>query len=155
MGIEIALWQTSGLVLIVKAPTGIQFSNQTGGTNCLHPVVEGLAVPVRNEGEEGAADGRRSREFRSPEHELVEYFDGPKYEGSGATWGLDEADADFIDGVLERWRLAPCLEVDRWTLHESHEAWVAVTILGDDPEGTFAGLGPYPRPGILTWQNSD
>jgi hypothetical protein len=145
----------AGLGLIVAFPSGVMFSNQTGGTECLHPELEGVYIPIRNETEEGAAEGGRDTELRSPEHELVEYFVMGPYQGSGATWGLTEADGAFIESVLAKWDLGDCLRVDRDKLGESHEAWVHVTVTGEESHQAFSGFGPYPRAGILTWKNSD
>jgi hypothetical protein len=70
----------------------------------------------------------------TPERELFAYFQGPKYRGGGATRGLDGEDGDFIDGVLAGFRLAGIVQVDRQRLAESHEAWVRVLLLGEEPE---------------------
>jgi hypothetical protein len=145
----------AGLGLIIAFPSGVMFSNQTGGTECLHPEVEGIYIPLRNETEEGASEGGRNTELHSPEHEFVEYFVGAAYGGSGATWGLTEDDAAFVESVLAKWGLSECLHIDRARLGESHEAWVHVTVTGDEGREAFSGFGPYPRPGILTWTNSD
>ena len=100
------------------------------------------------------------QKFLSPERLLLEYFEGPKHQGSGATSGLDVEDADFIDGLLQSWRLGAFLEVDRGKLRDSHEAWVYVRIMGDETvDDDFlslaSGFGPYPKRGVLTWTNSD
>jgi hypothetical protein len=145
----------AGLGLIIALPNGVVYSNQTGGTECLQPECEGIYIPIRNQTEEGASEGGRNMELQSPEHELVEYFVRGAYEGSGATWGLNEDDAAFIESVLAKWDLGECLRVDRDRLGESHEAWVHVTVVGEESHQAFSGLGPYPRPGILTWKNSD
>jgi hypothetical protein len=78
-------------------------------------------------------------------------------EWNGSHPGLKEEDADFIDNLLQRVRLFPAIRVDRSRLAESHEAWVHVTIAGEEPgpHPVFEGFGPYPRPEILTWPNSD
>jgi len=147
----IELWEGVGFGLIIEWPSGVLFSNQTGGTSTLHPQAEGAFVPLRNDCER---DGNR---LLSPESELLAYFEGPKHRGTGATQGLDPDDADFIGSVLSRWRL-PQVSVDRARLAESHEAWVHVLIHGDaggDGELPLQGFAPYPRTGILTWSNSD
>jgi len=93
----------------------------------------------------------------SPENDLWDYFTGPHWKGTGATNGLQAEDADFIDGLLQKVSLFPTIQVDRSRLRDCHEAWVHVTISGDEPcdPPLFGGFAPYPRPGILTWQNSD
>lgn len=148
--------ESIGLGLILPLPGGVLYYNQTQGTDCLHQQAEGLYVPLRNYSEDGMRDGRRNREYSSPEHALVEHFCGPKHQGSGARLGLDHEDADVIDAILAAADLAGVTRVDRSKLAESHEAWVHVVVLGDDTHsGVFESCGPYPRPAILTWGNSD
>ena len=128
-------------------------SNQTGGTSCLQPEVEGVYIPLRND------YALKDLRFSSPELELSAYFEGPKHRGAGATSGLDSADADFIDNVLSNSGLDGAISVDRKQLVCSHEAWVHVVLKTDESAdedlAMFAGFGPYPRHGILTWANSD
>ena len=145
----------AGLGLLIPCKSGVEYTTQTGGTSCLHPGLEGIYIPLANETEEGAFDGPRNRELRSPEHELVEYFCGPPYNGSGATYGLTEADAAFIESVLAKFDLSEFLRVDRDRLGDSHEAWVYVTLIGEGEYTAFREWGPYPRSGVLTWLNSD
>ncbi len=38
----INIWDSVGLGIIIKFPTSILISNQTGGTTCLHPKIEGV-----------------------------------------------------------------------------------------------------------------
>lgn len=128
-------------------------SNQTGGTSCIQPQVEGVYIPLRND------YGLKDFQFSSPELELTQHFVGPKHRGAGATSGLDAGDADFIDDVLLRSGLSEAISVDRRQLSHSHEAWVHVVIKADESNdedlAMFTGFGPYPRHGILTWANSD
>lgn len=151
MNISINLLDAVGLGLIIECPTGIIYSNQVGGTSCLHPTLEGVYVPLRND-----VDQENST-LISPENELWNYFSGPPHDSTGATRGLTTADADIIDAVLVRWRLDTIIAVDRERLKESCEAWVCVLVLGEDEEmiGVFRGLGQYPVPGVLTWTNTD
>lgn len=149
----ILLYDATGAGLIICCESGVRISNQTGGTSCLQPEVEGIFVPLRNEylPEEGT--------LRSIEEDLTQWFGGSKHGGSGATLGLDQEDADFIEGLLHRSRLSPAVSVDHSRLRDSHEAWVHVIIHGDETAETdlalFSGFAPYPRSGILTWSNSD
>ena len=149
----IKLFDGVGTGLIIACKSGVRFSNQTGGTGCHQPEIEGVYIPLRND---YLID---SREFMSPELKLAEHFTGPKHLGSGAISGLDHDDADLIDEILKKENLYPQLSVNRWRLKESHEAWVFVTISRDEsPESNlslFTGFDPYPRDGILTWANSD
>ncbi len=149
----VQLWESVGLGVIIDYPSGLVYSNQTGGTSCLHPEAEGVFVPLRND------TGYRDPKLISPENDLFDYFEGPKHRGTGATSGLDSADADFIDSVLANCSLAGVLSVDRERLGESHEAWVHVVVhreeQNEDELKIFRGLGPYPRCGLLTWSNTD
>ena len=147
----IELWEGVGLGLIIEWPSGILYSNQTGGTACLHPEVEGVFIPLRNDCER---DGDR---LLSPENELLEYFEGPKHRGTGAIRGLDTDDAELITSVLAKWQLHQ-LAVDRTRLGDSHEAWVYVVIEGELAGGDglpLRGFPAHPLKGILTWSNSD
>lgn len=100
----------------------------------------------------------KPEKLMSAENELLEYFTGAKHQGSGALNGLDMEDVEFLEGVLKTWCLSDCVEIDRTKLGDSHEAWVHVLITGDEQGsglGEFCGFGPYPRPAILTWTNSN
>ncbi|MEM8530813.1 MAG: DUF6210 family protein [Chloroflexota bacterium] len=147
----IKLWDQVGLGLIISWPSGIIYTNQTGGTACLQPELEGIFVPLRNE------CTAKERTLISPEHDLWDYFTNGKWAGTGATSGLGTEDAAFIDALLNRVWLFPAIRVDRQRLKESHEAWVFVSITGDELGSSplFSGFAPYPRTGVLTWQNSD
>jgi Family of unknown function (DUF6210) len=98
---RIELWEHVGLGLIISWPSGIIFTNQTGGTSCLHPEFEGVFVPIRNDCTE------KERTLLSPENDLWDYFTGPRWKGTGATNGLQEEDADFIDGRFRRLACSP------------------------------------------------
>jgi hypothetical protein len=129
----------AGLGLVFPWPSGVMYANQACGHACLQPEVEGVFVPF--DAEESWA-------------RLSEYFEGPKYLGSGAMRGLDVEDADFIDRILRDLRQGQVI-TDRVRLVESHEAWVHVIVEAEMDGSLFTGLGPYPRPAILTWPNSD
>lgn len=149
----IQLYDNVGTGLIICCESGVIISNQTGGTATLHPETEGVFVPLRNDYTE------KDCTFISPELDLDSYFCGPKYRGSGAMTGLDQVDADFVDGILNKMRLSQIVHVDRTKLKDSHEAWIYVEVLADESSepdlALFACFGPYPRQGILTWANSD
>ncbi len=140
---KIKLWSGNGLGAIVSVPTGVVYSNQTGGTSCLHPEMEGAYIPLDAEAGE----------------ELFSYFSGPKHRGTGAVTGLDAEDAAFVEMLLAERRLSEFISLDRDRLQESHEAWVWAKVIGDggaDEFGAlFSGLGPYPREAVLTWENTD
>jgi hypothetical protein len=148
------LFDLVGTALIIKRPSGIWYSNQTGGTSCLQPEFEGVLVPIGND---VALD---SGEVLGIEKELLDYFTGPPWRGSGATTGgITPSDADVIDDVLRSNRSFAGISVDRTFLSESHEAWVHVTLEADDTGCSLValleGFDPFPRHAILTWSNSD
>jgi hypothetical protein len=144
----IRLWDLVGVGLVIEHPSGVMYSNQTGGTGCHQPEVEGVLVPVCND---VPLDDPTAV---SPATELSEYFAGPAHGGAGATSGLDQRDADFIDDVLRRCGCGDAIKVDRERLRESHEAWVRVNVMSEGV-GHFEGFTPYPRAGVLTWPNTD
>jgi hypothetical protein len=147
----IRLYDFIGIGLILPFPSGVLYVNQTGGHACLQSEAEGMLVPLHND---LALDPIR---LLGPEPDLLAYFTGPKHNGAGATSGLDEVDANQISAIIARHRLDSVLEMDRSRLIDSHEAWLHVIVRADDSGSypAFAGFGPYPRPGILTWTNSD
>lgn len=147
----VRLFDFIGLGLIFPCRSGVLYTNQTGGHSCLQPEAEGIFVPLHND------LAIQPVALLGPEPELHAYFVGPKHCGWGATSGLDEEDVSEISRILVKHRLGGILDVDRARLTDSHEAWVYVIVLADDaaPFPSFAGFGPYPRPGILTWGNSD
>lgn len=138
---RIELCDAVGFGVIVRFPSGVLFSNRTCGLMCSRPELEGIYVPIRNDCVLPA------RTLMSPEGDLEQLFSG--YEGMG----LLPQDADKIDAIFAKWRLGETMRVDRSMLGESHESWVYVELLARD--GLIAGLGPYPRPGVVTWSNSD
>jgi hypothetical protein len=107
------------LGLIIKAPTGVRYSNQSGGFACEHPETEGFFVPLR------------TRAGRSELTTLAGVFRG--------AWNrLDDVQADAADGALRRHGITS-IRVDRSMLSESREAWVHVIVLADDKD--FVPLG--------------
>ena len=148
MALHIELLELAGLGVIIACKSGVVYTNQTGGTSCLSPEIEGAFVPLRNDTALG--------DYRliSPANDLFEYFSGEPHSGTGATSGLTHKDADFIDGLLEKHSLSSSMVVDRMNLASSHEAWVHVNIIRNDPT-VFMGLDPLPASGILTWENTD
>lgn len=149
----IKLWDHIGTGLIVPWPSGVLYSNQTGGLCYMSPEVEGIFIPVGNECV--TADNT----VMSKERELLRYF-VEAWRGTGATAGLNEQDADFIDQLLNSGPVfIPYIKVDRTKMLDSHEAWVHVLLADDSNQGStpslFDGLGPFPRSAILTWSNSD
>ena len=143
-----------GTALVISHPTGVIYVNQAGGTACMQPGMEGAVVPFGND---VALEGNV---LMSAQDALEKHFTGSKHLGSGATSGLDDEDADVIDGIFAGAHVGPWFKVDRGRLKESMEAWVYVTITEEEndghlPIGLFAGFAPYPRAAVLTWMNSD
>jgi hypothetical protein len=110
----IRLWHGPGLGLIVLGESGVLYTNQTGGYACLHPAAEGWYVPL--------VDSRYDQDAA-----LKAYFSGPPWNGGCAT-GITNADADFVDRLLQSSSVSAFLRVDRERLANSHEAWLHVFI---------------------------
>jgi hypothetical protein len=142
-----------GTALIIEWPSGTWYSNQTGGTSCLQPEFEGVLVPIGND---VALD---TGELLGIENQLIDYFTGPPWQGSGATSGITMNDADAIDGILRGSLSFAGITVDRALLSQSHEAWIHVVVERDDDTCSMTqlldGLDLFPRRAILTWSNSD
>ncbi len=144
----IKLYGASGLGLIVLYPSGVLYTNQTGGYACLHPVTEGVYAPL--------SDARHEQQQK-----LYDYFTGSKYQG-WCTEGIDEDDALVIDAILATACDSACLRVNREKFTASHEAWVYVTIHRpiDAPnrwetQPGYTVYGFCGKEGIVTWENSD
>ena len=139
---RVRLYAAKGVGVIVSMRTGVVFSNQAGGYACMQPEIEGVYIPLDDD-------------FNGIESKLHEYFTGRKHGGTGATSGLDEADAERVDEIL-RSRPLPCpMRVDRDLLDASMEAWVHVR-LGQETglAALFEGFASNAR-AVLTWANSD
>ena len=147
----IDLFDAIGTGIIIEWPSGVCYTNQAGGNICLRPALECVYVPIANELQ------LQPVALKSPENELFEYFTGPKYGGGGATSGIDAEDASAIEEILDGYQFEGCLEVDRARLQHSCEAWVWVTILSRDSIRllNLIDFEPYPRRGVLTWNNGD
>ncbi|MCW1926251.1 DUF6210 family protein [Luteolibacter arcticus] len=134
----IRLWTMVGAGLIVPRPTGIVYTNQTDGTGCDHPELEGAFVPISND------------------------YDHPSYEDSlecalcrifPEGWGSPSADTcDAVDRLLSGYRATTGIRVDRSRMEDSREAWLWVTIT-EHPDHDFLGFGECSA--VLTWPNSD
>lgn len=148
----VRLFDSGGLGLIVLFPSGVVYTNQTGGYSCMTPTEEGIFVPLVSE---------------TLDHEKIlhDYFFLGKW-GGWCNNGIDEKDADFIDELLARDFITKMVSVNRERLHDSHEAWVYVNI-GPHPgrfprlpanygsEMSFSIYGFGSREGVITWCNSD
>ncbi len=149
---RVILYDHVGTGLIIKYPSGVLYSNQTGGNICLQPEEEGIFVPIGND------VALPSGILLSKQTALRAYFEGPRWQGSGAIGRLTEVDALFIDQLLAQLPNFGYIRVNRTRLGESHEAWVHVLVHTEEDESSLAiisGFGPGPLEAILTWQNSD
>ena len=139
----IRLWQLTGLGLIISHPSGVIYSNQTGGYACDHREPEGVFVSL--------TDADVDQYAPLDEH----FYTGPKWRGHCYN-GIDEETAAVVDGILATSYLTRRLSVDREKLASSDEAWIYVIVgphEGNDDRQTFHG---YPSGvGVLTWPNSD
>lgn len=131
-----------GVSLIVSAPSGVVYANQTGGHCCRQSELEGALIPIRQDGE---GEG----------YPLTMHFLAAPHNGWGAIGDFGSRDADLIDSVLDRWGL-PWVRVDRDRFVDSQEAWVWVRIESSEPESSLPMLEGFEATrGILTWDNSD
>ena len=139
----IQLWGERQFGLIVLRPSGVYYSNQTGGYACYHPMAEGVFIPL-------------GIDTVDQEKELCDYFTGAKW-GGWCCEGIDEETAGFIDVLMEKSDLTKSITVDRTRLHDSQEAWVYVDFRNTATYG-FGGVevtGFGICKGVLTWENSD
>ena len=136
---KIPVGETQELGLIILRPSGVVYTNQTGGVCCVPVEAEGTYVKLHDDA------GPLGRLFK--------------------TWGngslsLEEPEwAVQINGVLVQMGFRG-LRVNQQRLQESREAWVFVQIdrtMFQLPAGVEPQLlaGHDPVGGILTWQNSD
>ncbi len=133
-----SLYDMDGVGLIVQLSTGVVYSNQTGGTACLQPEIEGALLPVNPDGQIGDPNPL--------ERKLCEVF-------KGASGYFRRRMVPVIDKILEQFGETRGLRVDSSKLQYSHEAWVYVTIQ-EVENGGVRGL-ECPLGGVLTWANSD
>lgn len=118
----IRLWHGPGIGLIVLGESGVLYTNQTGGHARLHPAAEGWYVPL--------VDSRYDQDAA-----LKAYFNGPPWNGACAM-GITNADADFVDRLLQSSSVSAFLRVDRERLTNSHDAWLHVLIGTVPPKAT-------------------
>lgn len=145
---KVRLYNLSQPALIVKAKTGIIYTNQIGGVACFHPKQEGFLVLLGEAQKSNAFDPARW------------YNEMP---------ALDDALYDEIEAALNYNDYSynvQDIRVDREAKNE--EAWVQVRFRGDFGPGMMRGgtfrkdVNDKPEPekypmyeGILTWENCD
>lgn len=138
---KIKLYDAVGLGLIISYPSGVEISNQTGGTTCYQPSIEGVYLPIVN-------SCSLSNELISPEIELFEYFS--KY---GCDF-LREVDIEIINKILDKYKLSDFIKIDLDMLKQSHESWIYVDVYYDEKHDLLDCFN-FPLKGVLTWSNSD
>lgn len=133
------------LGLIVLMPSGVIFSNQTGGTMCAHPDAEGIYVPLYLTG------GRWP-----PVDQLTDVWNRHwgRYDGKLARKLIEHLGFKHIlEAVKDEEKILPAwVDLQGWG-----EAWVPVRIKelkADEPHGELLKdfSGHY---AILTYVNSD
>ena len=138
----IRLWHLTSPGLIISHPSGVIYSNQTGGYACDHPEMEWVFVPLADPDVDQYA-------------ELDRHFTGPKW-GGHCYSGIDEETAAFVDGVLATSYMTRRLTVNRDKLDVSDEAWIHVIIAPHEGENDIHEFHGYPSGvGVLTWPNSE
>lgn len=146
--IFIQLWSVSDdfLGMIVPMPTGITWSNQTGGVSCSHPSIEGLFVPLEN--------------YRTPSRAQDPFYD---------RWGQKPEDAlplirrlleasKYLQEIFESPTLEELQQMRELTLG-AQEAWIPLKVK-TGPRGIRSPIPPHVQPFmgrvvILTYPNSD
>ena len=146
------LWALQGIGLIIACPSGVIYSNQTGGYACDHPEMEGVFIPLMYPGDIDSINARERGELMDQQAELEKHFTGPKWRGHCYA-GIDAETADFVDGVLAASKVTRALKVDRTMLKYSSEAWIHVLIPPDDDSELWEGLPAGAA--VVTWDNSD
>lgn len=123
--------------LIVAHPSGVSYSNQCGGSNCAHPALEGVMIPLPSRVGVGAC--------RIHIHDLF---------GSASSmnpWSPSGDDAKTVAEFLGEQMLG--VVFDESFTGEWGEAWIPVRVVSADPSSTLADFIGYT--GILTYCNSD
>lgn len=137
------LYDFTGMGLIISHPSGVIYSNQTGGYLCSHPELEGIFIPITDN-------------FTHPQQPGLEnyFFFEEKY-GGHCYMGIDADDADYLDQVFDQLGL-PNVRVDRERLSNCMEAWIYITFSESTEHWStalFSGFGS--GWGVFTWENSD
>jgi hypothetical protein len=138
---RIRLYDAIGLGLIISFPSGVEISNQTGGTACFQSSIEGVYLPIAN-------DCSLSNELISPEIELMEYFSNNECDY------LQEIDIENINKILDKYKLSDFIQIDLDMLKKSHESWIYVDVNYDE-KFYLLDYFNFPLKGVLTWSNSD
>lgn len=140
----IQLYEHTGIGIILFCPSGVRYSNQTGGYACLHPEAEGVYLPLGDGSSPVATD-------LNGHFETV--WAGHCYDG------IDGETADLIDQLLASTPEMDRFRVERDRLADSHEAWIYVRLPAangvENPLFDVVSGFPAGTLGVLTWENSD
>ncbi len=131
----ISLWEIENLFgMVVRVPTGLHWSNQTGGVLCSHPVVEGIFVPLP--------------QYWFAENSIEDEMGPMKGDGDVKAYNRRVAEI-FLNANPE---LQKRFEFDENFEEGAMEAWVPLKVLTPDDEilKSFHGL-----PAVITYENSD
>lgn len=150
---RIELWQQYNFCgVIIPFASGIEWTNQVGGTACMHPVVEGIYLPLSLEWTCGKCHMPRPF-FKCKE-------DDPMYNVSEFASGYSEKLNEQIR-LIKKWLHANNLRatfqppsVSFLDKHGLHEAWIPLRIKSTDDSPVV--LDPFDTMEcIFTYQNSD
>lgn len=137
MNREICLYDLEQTALILLSEKGVLYHNQTGGNFCMQPRAKGILVPISNDPPlANLHEGSLAFKLSSITENRV---------------GLNLADADRIDDLLNRELHGMTVTVDREQLGISMEAWLFVDV--DESSEVLPGFEK--QKAILTWPNSD
>lgn len=112
----VELWDYEGCGIVVEAPTGVFYTNQTGGNICNHPKAEGFFFPLND---------RLSQSWGRLHDNLC-----------GFSWNGEPVIGPLATSILEDEILPAFVKVDDSRLLEGEEAWVPV-IFDDGRTGWF------------------
>lgn len=147
--IEVSLWPFEyELFFIIKAPTGVFYTNQSGGHACAHPSCEGYIIPVRVDSMQPIDDCKLL-------HHVWGGEDGDH--ASGYRTNALKPLNDFLSNLIREERLQHFKEVkiDESRLDELIEGWWPIKgiIYIPDNEYNFDNLNPFT--GYLAKENCD
>lgn len=132
----LSLTQTA---LIIPSRTGIVYTNQVGGTECAHPKLEGVLVPVEYD---VSLDNLKD----SLSLKLCNLFP------EGGAGLIDQSIAEKIQHLLDCSPYTKGIFIDWSKLDKSKEAWLYVKLKGNLDDTIECNTL---KTAVLTWPNSD
>ena len=136
---KIELLSLTQTVLIIPANTGVVYTNQAGGTECDHPEIEGLIVPIEYDIQ--IENSQNSLTFK-----LCKLFP------DGSPGIINRSCAEKIQTLMEGSPFTKGIEINWQKLEISKESWLHVIVKGT-LDGTIDNHNIIEA--ILTWPNSD